>query len=125
MKIIKKNTMKKIASLIVILFATSILFATNDNKQSDNSNKMNLASVSGKVIDIETGESLAGACITITETGTKIYTDLDGNFSINDLNPGKYTINVSLVSYSTKESINVDLNAGNNLDKNIILNPSF
>ena len=117
--------MKKIASLIVIIFSVSILFATNDNKQTDKSNKVNLASVSGKVIDMETGESLAGACITINETGIKFYSDLDGNFSINDLNPGKYTITVSLVSYSPKESITVDLNAGNNLDKNIILNPSF
>lgn len=117
--------MKKIASLIIILFATFFIFASNDNKQSDKSKEVSVASISGKVIDIETGESLAGACITIIETGTKIYTDLDGNFSFNDLNPGKYTINVNLVSYSTKESINVDLNAGSNLDKNIILNPSF
>ncbi len=117
--------MKKIVALFVFVFTVSIIIASNDNKDSAEKNKVNFASISGKVIDIETGESLAGACITIQETGIKVYTDLDGNFIINDLNPGNYTINVNLVSYNTKESIDVNLNAGIKLDKNIILNPSF
>lgn len=59
-------------------------------------------SLSGKVYDLGSSESLAGASIEIN--GKVCYADLDGNFSIKsdtELN-GKY-LTVSLISYESKQ----------------------
>ncbi len=60
------------------------------------------SSIKGKVIDEKTGETLPGAAVLIKGTTTGAQSDLDGNFSINNVAPGKYTIECRLVSYKTK-----------------------
>jgi hypothetical protein len=59
--------------------------------------------LSGSVMDIETGEKLAGSKIEIEETGISVFTDMDGNFSIEQLLPGNYTLKVSYISYEEKK----------------------
>jgi hypothetical protein len=53
---------------------------------------------SGTVTDTESGETLTGASIFIKQSGEKIISDLDGNFSVS-LTPGTYTFEISLISY--------------------------
>lgn len=60
------------------------------------------SSIKGKVIDEKTGETLPGAAVVIKGTITGAQTDLDGNFSINNVAPGKYTLECKLISYNTK-----------------------
>lgn len=59
----------------------------------------------GLVFDKLTNETLAGAVI--TANGQKVYTDLDGNFTIKNLCGGKCNIKVSLISYVDK-TIEID-----------------
>ena len=58
----------------------------------------------GKILDA-TGESLIGASVTIqgTENGaiTGAITDIEGNFELDNLNPGKYIFVFSYVGYNT------------------------
>ena len=58
-------------------------------------------SVSGKIIDSNTKEGIAGANVVIKGTSTGTITDIDGNFSIN-VERGK-TLVISFVSYLTEE----------------------
>lgn len=69
----------------------------------------------GKVTDFTTGESLAGAEVSIEGTDIKAYTDLDGNFVISGVKPGKYNIICSLISYnkSLVENMSINASAGN------------
>lgn len=60
------------------------------------------SSIKGKVIDEKTGETLPGAAVIIKGTTTGCQTDLDGNFSINNIEFGKYTLECRLISYNTK-----------------------
>lgn len=67
------------------------------------------SSISGKVFDFRTGETLAGVTVLVEGTETKVYTDLDGNFTINSLEPGKYNLIVSYISYKASLIENIDL----------------
>lgn len=57
-------------------------------------------SITGKITDLKTAETLAGACITYN--GQKIYSDLEGNFLIKNFVPTSKEIKISLISYEDK-----------------------
>jgi len=62
----------------------------------------------GFVADKTTQETLAGAII--TANGQKVYTDLDGNFSLSNLCGGKCQLKVSLISYKDQT---IEINTNN------------
>ncbi|MGD9555514.1 MAG: TonB-dependent receptor [Mangrovibacterium sp.] len=57
--------------------------------------------IKGMVIDKKTNEPLVGATILLDGTTTGIMTDFDGNYQIENINPGTYTIRCSFISYET------------------------
>lgn len=91
--------MKRIFSIVIVslvLLCSNSVLAITDGPTVPMSAK---ATISGKVVDNKTGESLAGVAIAIEGTDLKAYTDLDGNFSINSVDPGNYNLILSLISY--------------------------
>lgn len=107
----KLRQMKRIFYLVItglILAVTNNVFATGDQPVVSASR----ASISGKVIDNKTGESLVGVAISIEGTETKVYTNLDGSFVINNLNPGNYNLILSLISYKNSLIENLKVNPG-------------
>ncbi len=79
----------KIVILSAIIFISNFCFAQ-------------LSSIKGKVIDEKTGETLPGAAVLIKGTTIGSQTDFDGNFSINNITPGKYILECRLISYVIK-----------------------
>ncbi len=53
--------------------------------------------ITGKVLDENTSEVLAGVCLSYN--GQKIYTDLEGNFSIKNISKGTAKLTASMISY--------------------------
>jgi len=92
--------MKRGILILVVSLITNLVVAGNG---IDNKNATNTKLVSGKVIDKISGEEIAGAEIKID--GTVVYSDLNGNFSVN-MNVAKTEVVVSFVSYNdTKVNI--------------------
>ncbi len=60
--------------------------------------------ISGKVIDNRTGEGLAGANVILKGTTIGAAADADGEFTINDIPPGSYTVVASFIGYHTEGS---------------------
>lgn len=58
--------------------------------------------VAGKVVD-QSGESLAGARITVKETGDVYFADLDGAFTIALKTDREYSLAVETIGYHPKE----------------------
>lgn len=58
--------------------------------------------ICGKVLDLKLKEPLIGASVVIEGTTTGAITDLDGNFRIEKVQPGKYSVAASYVSYQTQ-----------------------
>lgn len=72
--------------------------------------------VRGSIFDKNNKETLAGA--TVLVNGKKYYSDLDGNFTLIGLQPGKHTIRVELISY---EPTQLDVNVSTSQKLNISL----
>ncbi len=67
-------------------------------------------SISGHITD-SSGGVLKGAQITIEAKGINTFTDVQGDFFINDLDPGSYAVTISYVGFSTLTK-SVDVVAG-------------
>ncbi len=98
--------------------AASFAFTGNREKKSkelapvervENTQALQLT---GSVVDEENKETLAGATISIN--GKKYYSDLEGKFSIPDVNPGKYEITIELISYKPC-TMEIDLSKNRNI----------
>lgn len=103
-------------ALIVCAVANAKQNPTTETKSESNP----MASLKGVIMDKQTKESLAGA--TILANGKKIYSDLDGNFELKDMNISrdeKCTLTISLISYKDI-TVNVDLNTNKNLQINLV-----
>jgi len=56
--------------------------------------------LTGRVFDAKTGEPLPGANVVIKGTYYGAATKADGSFLVKDINPGSYTIEISLIGYT-------------------------
>ncbi len=79
------------------------------------------AALKGKITDEKTGEPIPGVTVFLVGTTTGTVTDFDGNYRIDNIEPGTYTIQFSFVSYDTQKKENIALKAGQILDINIKL----
>ena len=73
--------------------------------------------LTGSVVDDKNKETLAGA--TIIVDGKKYYSDLDGQFTISGVNPGKYELTVELISYEPYTT-EIDLTKNQNLNVSLL-----
>ncbi len=58
-------------------------------------------SVSGKIVNSQTGEPLPGATISIMNTPTRVVTDSAGHYRIDNLKAGSYSLKASYIGYET------------------------
>lgn len=77
----------------------------------------------GSVIDSETGEVVVGANVFLEGTARGAVTDVDGKFLISNIEPGNYTLVISLVSYAKKRIANVQMEESKTIKLDIVLNP--
>ena len=110
--IIKKysNQMKKIVLFTIIALASFNVNAANKTKveaevKPETAVVENVMMIDGLVMDNSTNETLAGAVVTVD--GETIYTDLDGNFILKNVKPGKIKLKVSMISYAD-QTIEID-----------------
>jgi len=113
--------MKKLTTLILIIFFSSaMVLAESSNEEKESAKKTESAvmttSISGKVFDKITGETLAGVKVSIDGTENNVYSDFDGNFEISNIKPGNHKITASYISYKErKESIDVNIEKSNDI----------
>ncbi|REL33569.1 TonB-dependent receptor [Rhodohalobacter sp. SW132] len=98
--------------LAALLSAVSLVDTTDLYAQPTLSDGVRIV---GRVVDSSTGEPLLSATIYVEETEQGAVTDLDGYFSIGNVEPGLYTLRVSYVSYATKVITDVEVESGQTL----------
>lgn len=57
--------------------------------------------LTGTVVEMATGDVIAGALITLSPTGKNTYTGADGFFEFQDLDAQQYTVTVQATGYQT------------------------
>lgn len=77
-------------------------------------------SIKGKVTDASTGNPLPGATVYLRGTSMGASSDLNGDYSITDVPPGKYTLRVSYVGYRTR-SISLAVASGQQITEELKL----
>lgn len=115
--------MKKIVFLIAAFLITglssqavNVITPKGDkNIETTEVSTLTTTSLSGIVLDNETGEALAGVAIRFEGSNETFYTDFDGNFKINNVVPGKYNILSNYISYSDNKLKNVNVSGPNNV----------
>ena len=80
------------------------------------------ANITGHVLDKETGEHIPFCPVKLLGTSIATLTDASGHYSIRDINPGKYTVEVAYIGYktSTKE---IELSRDKTLEVNFEIAP--
>ncbi len=92
---------------IAIVLCAAVLAATQVYAQTPTTGR-----IVGKVVEAKTGEGLPGANVTVKGTYYGGTTDIDGNVRIERVNPGAYTVEVSLLGYKMFRFTNVKVEAG-------------
>jgi len=103
------RTKVKYLSTVLILMYLTIMSSTFAQEN---------ASLFGKIVDSSTGEDLIGANILLEGTTIGIASDIEGNFKINNIPPGTYSLIASMIGYSKITVTELELKPGDqkNLD---------
>ncbi|PKP39001.1 MAG: hypothetical protein CVT98_03785 [Bacteroidetes bacterium HGW-Bacteroidetes-15] len=109
-----KMDMKKLGTLLIgIMLLTSMSLMANENKKTASENSAEaqatptaMKSITGKVVDLSTGEALAGVTVLIDGTDMVAFTDFDGKFKFSNVNLNAAKISASFISYE-KSLLNI------------------
>lgn len=93
--------MKKLLYILLFLGLNAISFAGNSDKEKK-AVVITQKTIAGKITDV-TGESLAGAKITVNETGETFFADLDGNFKLSVKTDKVYSLSINTIGYKPLE----------------------
>lgn len=92
--------MKKAILFLTLILSIGFVFAGNDGNGTGEAAPMSKSiTLTGQVVDFNSGEVLTGVEVSIEGTDIVTYTDFDGNFEIRDITPGTYNVIASLISY--------------------------
>lgn len=86
-------------TLLLSVLLSSAAFAGNTGK------------ISGKITDAATNETIPGINVIIENTAMGASSDENGNFIINNIPPGLYSVRVSGIGYQTKKFVNIRVSA--------------
>lgn len=89
---------KKLLFMMLALFMSASAYAQS-------------GTLTGEVTDAETGEPLIGATVYIESIQKGAQTNIDGQFTVNDIPAGTYTVSITYVGYRAFEQ-NVEVGSG-------------
>ena len=96
--------MKKLFLSIIVIAISTFTFAGNNGENSETPKNpvipTQTITLTGQVLDVNSGEALTGVEVTIEGSDIKAYTDFDGNYKLENVEPGTYNIIASFISYN-------------------------
>ena len=101
-----------------LVLALSLCFATSCSDDYVDYNV--LGAISGTVIDLDTGDPISQATVTLSPSGMNTYTRDNGHFEFVDLDARQYTVTVQKTGYQTNRKT-VTIIAGGNVDISLTL----
>ena len=79
--------------------------------------------VAGVVVDAESGDPLVGATVFFRDTNYGTMCDLDGNYLMDNVVPGTYVLEVSIIGYNRLTATGVLVEAGTTVKLDVSLQP--
>ncbi|MEA3443365.1 MAG: carboxypeptidase-like regulatory domain-containing protein [Bacteroidota bacterium] len=119
-----KKTLKVLSIAVLLLSVSFVSFADNGtDKKANEKASATSCNISGKIVDTLTGEALTGVKVEIPGTKLCTYSDFDGNFSFEKLEPGNYDISTNFISYKATTFKGLDISSGKSQAVKISLKP--
>lgn len=100
--------MKRLLHIIILVFITNAVSAQT-------------GVLKGKVIDRKTKETVIGATVSIVGTYYAVPTDVNGNYTINNIKPGEYSVKIVYLGYKEQINNGIKITNGNTTTLNIQL----
>ncbi|HQT22450.1 MAG: hypothetical protein B7X86_08710 [Sphingobacteriales bacterium 17-39-43] len=106
----KHNVIVRILSIsLLLILGTLTTFSQQSGK------------ISGKVTDSKSGETLIGLTVKITGATLGASTDIEGRYTLGNLNPGKYSLSFSYIGYQAKNITDIEVLAGKTTTLDVIM----
>lgn len=102
--------------LLTAILSLQILFAPSASSQDT-------GKIRGKLVDAANGEALIGANVILDGMSLGAAADIDGNYTIEPVPPGTYTLHASMIGYSKKTVTGIVVKAGETTKIDLILAP--
>ncbi len=119
MRIFKKIlTFEKTSTALGLTLVFCVLFSLSAISQKQ---KLDPASLSGKIVDAKTGEPLIGATVSLVGTYKGGSADFSGDYVVNDIKPSDYQIKFQFIGYETKIYNGISFSEGENKELNVRL----
>ncbi len=112
--------MKKLFFLITVISLVMLIGCSKDNNPVSTTTK---GSITGKVTDQTTGNIISGASITTIPATSSVMSDNSGNYTINNVEAGSYSVVITMNGYVTNTSA-VNVSAGQTSTVNVTLAPN-
>jgi len=106
------------------LFKTALLVIFGSLAFAMNAYAQDRGAISGTITDSATGETMPGVNVIIRGTTFGASTDLDGNYTIENIRPGDYTIEVSFIGFERTVFTGIKVNAGETTELNAEISPT-
>jgi TonB-dependent receptor len=110
----------KINLVTSILMLHIILLASVGQVNAQESGK-----IFGKITDKKTGETLIGLSVKIAGTTSGVSTNVNGQYVLAGLNPGKYTLVFSYIGYQSKQITDIDVASGKTTTLDIVMDEAL
>jgi outer membrane receptor for ferrienterochelin and colicin len=104
-----KSILRFLSFLFLLILGTQVGYSQLNGK------------ISGKVTDSKSGETLIGLTVKITGAALGASTDIEGRYTLGNLNPGKYNLTFSYVGYQSKNITEIEVLAGKTTNLDVIM----
>ncbi len=109
--------MKKTLVVFTTIFALALIFSACKKEETDS-----FGNIAGTVLDEETGAPVQGATVTLNPTSINIFTGSNGQFEMQEIEAGQYTIQSTKDGYEPNRLI-VNVTAGKTTRADFVLKP--
>ncbi len=100
---------KLLTGFLSLMLSIAVIAEEKKNEKSFRAADHASVALSGTVLDSTSAELLVGVEVTLEGTGSKTYTDFDGQFSFKNVEPGEYKLVTNYISYKNcTETLKVD-----------------
>jgi len=104
-----KSILRFLSFLFLLILSTQVGYSQLNGK------------ISGKVSDSKSGETLIGLTVKITGATLGASTDIEGRYTLGNLNPGKYNLTFSYIGYQSKNITEIEVLAGKTTNLDVIM----
>jgi hypothetical protein len=95
--------MRKVSHLFSILMIVGLILPAVVYAKKPVVSGTTAQTISGSIVDKETGENLGGVYLYFEELGKGVYSEPDGKFNIEGIQPGNYQVTLKFISYNDKQ----------------------